>query len=72
LTLLHNFLRKGPAEAVSFDSPHSAIKLCSKIYNNWKTFEKSVHPEDIKRNSYVTLLIRLYSLILIGKTKLCF
>lgn len=37
LTLLHNFLRKGPAEGLSFDGTHSALKLCSKLYNQWKT-----------------------------------
>lgn len=72
LTLLHNLLRKGPAEGLAYDSPHSPIKLCSKIYSHWKVTEKSTHPEDIKRNSYVVLLIRFYCLVIIGKVKLCF
>ncbi len=65
-------MRKGPAEGVAFDSPHSPIKLCTKIYNHWKIVEKPSNPEDVKRNVYVILLIRLYSLIIIGKVRLCY
>ena len=39
---------------------------------NWKISEKPSSPEDIKRNSYVVLLIRMYCLVIIAKVKLCF
>jgi hypothetical protein len=36
LILLHNFLRKGPIEAMTFTKQYNPIKLCCKIYNHWK------------------------------------
>ena len=47
-------------------------KLSTKIYKNWKMSQRATDPEDIKRNSYVCLVIRYYSLILVAKWKLCY
>ena len=72
LILVHNFLRKGPPESINCESKFSVSKLCAKIYKNWKISQRSTDPEDIKRNSYVCLLIRYYSLILLAKWKICY
>ena len=72
LTLLHNFLRKGPKEAITYDKHNSPIKLCEKIYMRWKVSERPTNQEDIKRNSFVVLMIRMYCLIIIGKVRLCY
>lgn len=43
-----------------------------KIYKYWKTSQKTTDEDDIKRNSFVCLMIRSYCLILVGKIKLCY
>jgi len=72
LILMHNFLKKGPPESINYDGKFAAPKLFSKIYKNWKMAQRATDPDDIKRNSYVCLVIRYYSLILTAKWKLCF
>ncbi len=72
LILLHNFLRKGPVEAMTYSKQFSPIKLCTKIYNHWKITEKPINSEDFKRNVFVLLLIRFYCLMIIGKVKFCY
>lgn len=70
--MLHNLLRKGPSESITYDKENSPVNLCVKIYKYWKVTQKTVDEEDIKRNAFVNLMIKCYSLILIGKLKLCF
>lgn len=72
LILLHNFLRKGPIEAMTFTKQYNPIKLCCKIYNHWKMTQHPTSSEDFKRNVYLVLLIRFYCLVIIGKVKLCY
>ena len=74
LILLHNFLRKGPPESINYDGKYCIQKFCSKIYKIWKINQNisSLNNDDIKRNSFVCLMIRYYSLILIMKWKICY
>lgn len=69
LILVHNFLRKGPKEAIMYDEDSSPLRLCTKIYKAWKQ-GKTADEEDFKRNPFVCLLIRSYALILVQKIKL--
>ena len=39
---------------------------------HWKITERPTSQEDIKRNSFVVLLIRMYCLIIIGKVRFCY
>ena len=40
--LLHNFLRKGPKEAIMYEKDNSPLNLCIKLYKLWKTGMKTV------------------------------
>jgi hypothetical protein len=72
MILTHNFLRKGPPEAVNYDGKDHPGKLCSKVYKNWKMTQRAIDSDDVKRNSYVCLVIRYYTLVLVAKWKLCY
>lgn len=75
LVLLHNFLRKGPREAIigcdNGASQSSAVKLCLQILQHWKRINANDRSEDLRRDSFTSLLIQYYCLVLIGKVKLC-
>ena len=40
--MLHNFLRKGPSEAINYEKDNSPLKYCTKVYKLWKNNMKSV------------------------------
>ena len=42
LILLHNLLRKGPSESITYDKENSPVNLCVKIYKYWKVSQKTV------------------------------
>lgn len=42
LILIHNFLRKGPKEAIIYGKDNSPLKICTKIYKHWKMSIKNV------------------------------
>jgi hypothetical protein len=76
LILLHNFLKKGPREAIvgsdsSSSSQSTAVKICMSIYTHWRKINANDRSEDLKRDPFISLVIQYYSLILIAKVKLC-
>lgn len=75
LVLLHNFLRKGPREAIvgcdNVNSQSTAVRICLQILQHWKRINANDRSEDLRRNPFISLLIQYYSLVLISKVKLC-
>jgi hypothetical protein len=69
LILLHDFLRKGPPEAINNGYKINAMTICMKV---WKSLSKTDRGIDRKRHPFVCLLIEMYSIILIWKLRLGF
>lgn len=72
LILLHNFLRKGPPEAISNKFKINATTICLWLFKNWKSLNKSDKLIDKKRHPYVCGLILIYLVIIMDKLRLCF
>jgi hypothetical protein len=68
---LHNFLRKGPPETINNRYKVNATTICLKIYKTWKALAKT-DKGDKKRTPFICLLIEMYAILLMDKTRIGF
>ncbi|KAL4480308.1 hypothetical protein ABPG74_020824 [Tetrahymena malaccensis] len=72
LILLHNYIKKGPPEALSsVGKKVSAVNVLKKIIETWQNIDPSDDSKDKKRSLFTTKLINMYSQRLKEKMNLC-
>ncbi|KAL4506029.1 hypothetical protein ABPG72_013790 [Tetrahymena utriculariae] len=72
LILLHNYIKKGPPEALSsVGKKVSAVNVLKKIIETWQNIDPSDDSKDKKRSIFTTKLINMYSQRLKEKMNLC-
>ncbi|EAR93555.2 tyrosine kinase domain protein (macronuclear) [Tetrahymena thermophila SB210] len=72
LILLHNYIKKGPPEALSsVGKKVSAVNVLKKIIETWQNIDPSDDSKDKKRSVFTTKLINMYSQRLKEKMNLC-
>lgn len=74
LIVLHNYFRKGPAEAITaIGFPTQPLTLLLNIKNHWLQIQNNniKTKKDVRRSQYLTNLIVSFTNLLISKLQLC-
>lgn len=72
LILLHNYIKKGPPEALSsVGKKVSAVHILKKLIETWQNIDPSDDTKDKKRSLFTTKLVNMYAQRLKEKMNLC-
>lgn len=62
LIMLHDYIKKGPPEALStLNKKISAVNILKKIIETWQNIDPSDDSKDKKRSIFTTKLINMYA-----------